>query len=1808
MKKTIRFCRSKSLRAVMLMMLMILTLCLPGAAVRAADGDVKANHGAVKICEYDYDKLVTRLARKYPGVFQTAAVYNAATHAEVGSVTAMRVLISNSKNHTQGGNSGVTVKYINGSTRSTSNWAQGLGNFEAKEYFSVNGNPGYCFDWATPSAAGSHVLSASLSDAGITVGTGADVMELAQAAKMLTKDNYALITNNASDIAKGLSIAAYSVPGSEDLSHEAVSIAKSDVVSLLQDTTADGIAFKRALVQMLVWGKMNAISFGDYFYSFYGAEPYVNKEGQTIEGESTIMLPAIGYSSIIDLDKMYSIGKTAWEGQSAGSSADYQYEYALTVGVPFNVPAGDVGRIIKIVEANGGKIESGGSVTVNIGADRKTVTLTATQAIANWTGWLSASDSSSMIYSSKPYDPSTPESTGSGQFIVDVSEMVYMRARVKAVIPTGTVKITKTSANTALTNNNSCYSLAGAKYTVYTDSACSKAAKDTGGSNAVLTTAENGSSNTLTLEAGTYWIKETAASPGYGLSSGSYKLTLGNGDAKTLTASDSQIFKEPPLNDPMGIILEKSAAVSYEGAAFDMSGAQYTVKYYAGQYTKDTLPQKASVTWVIETKKLGKTYRAMLRDGYVISGSAVYGADAEGYYVIPLGTLTVEETKAPAGFSIKGSTLQLMDGDGSDAAGGAGLFNLVSQNGAVYVKCGNVTDDTEEGIRILQKETVSSRKVSLSKTSDDGKVSGISFTLSGTLTAGGKYSITKTTDAKGAIDFGEVPYGSYTLTENLSADQAKIYAPNDPAKITVDDSSPDTVSVSFHNTLKRGSLDFDKVLESSRETLACVPFRLTNTDTDEAHCFILDADGRFDSERGKHSAETNGADEILGGYVPEKDIVPDAVIDELAAAGAGSWGVWFGPGTVNDAQKALPVGNYRLEELKTERTKTLVMASLVFSVEEDGQSVSPGTVENGELTIGTAAADAVTGTHNACAGAETVIVDTVSYSGAKAGETYTVNGELMLIADDGSAAPLGVTADNTFTAEETSGTVELVFTFDASALAGRKVVVYETLTTAAGQFAADHKDPNDEKQIISFPKIATAAKDSETGIGVSEADWSVTVVDTVTYQNLIPGREYSIKGELYDKVSGDPAGITAEQSFTPEAASGSVALSFSFSGTALAGRSLVAFETLFLRHSVIAEHKDPDDDAQTVRLPRIATVLTDGGSGTHQVSGKGTVTLTDTVSYTNLRPGMQYTVKGELTDRDTGKSTGITAETTFTPDSPDGSIELSFSFDGSRLQGTVMVAYERVYYDSAEVAAHADLNDAAQTVFIPGIDTAAEADDTKDRVTGPNEEITVTDRVDCSGLEAGREYTLKGELYDKESGEPLGITAEKTFTAEAQECSAELVFTFDGSLMAGKTVVAFETLFIEGREIAVHHDIDDEEQSVYIPAVETDAANAESGLNHIMTETEVRVVDTVTYRNLLPGREYTLKGELYDRESGELAGVTAEAVFTPDEADGSVEMIFAFDASAMGGKALVAFETLYFKETEIAAHADINDERQTVYVPAITTDAKNDETGSHEGSLSENLTLIDEVTYSGLVPGETYTLIGILMDKASGEPLLIDGREVTGETSFTAEKADGCAEMRFSFSSVGLGGKTAVVFETLYYKGAEVAVHANIEDEDQAVVFPAVTTKAADAESGSSTLNSGRIADEISFSGLVPGAGYVIVTTVYDRTAGVLLDMKDEQDVSPETSDGTVTVTVAVDAEGLGGHALVVYEELWMKGENRMCLAAEHKDPEAKTQTVHVPVPTPETGDSSGIFLYAAVMLAAGAGVIVLAKRRGDKL
>lgn len=219
---------------------------------------------------------------------------------------------------------------------------------------------------------------------------------------------------------------------------------------------------------------------------------------------------------------------------------------------------------------------------------------------------------------------------------------------------------------------------------------------------------------------------------------------------------------------------------------------------------------------------------------------------------------------------------------------------------------------------------------------------------------------------------------------------------------------------------------------------------------------------------------------------------------------------------------------------------------------------------------------------------------------------------------------------------------------------------------------------------------------------------------------------------------------------------------------------------------------------------------------------------------------------------------------------------------------------------------------------------------------------------------------------------------------------------------------------------------------------------------------KVMLTDTVSYTGLVPGKEYKVTGVLMDKETGEKLlvngkEITAETTFIAETKNGSVDVTFIFDATGLHGKEIVVFEDLYRENVLLATHADINDEGQTVKIknPEIGTKATAD--GKKE-ITADKITITDVVSYKDLTPGKEYKLTGVLMNKATNDKLLIDGKEITAEATFTPKATTGEVEMTFTFDARELTAETeVVVFETLYRDGIEIAVHADIEDEGQTV-------------------------------------------------------------------------------------------------------------------------------------------------------------
>ena len=377
------------------------------------------------------------------------------------------------------------------------------------------------------------------------------------------------------------------------------------------------------------------------------------------------------------------------------------------------------------------------------------------------------------------------------------------------------------------------------------------------------------------------------------------------------------------------------------------------------------------------------------------------------------------------------------------------------------------------------------------------------------------------------------------------------------------------------------------------------------------------------------------------------------------------------------------------------------------------------------------------------------------------------------------------------------------------------------------------------------------------------------------------------------------------------------------------------------------------------------------------------------------------------------------------------------------------------------------------------------------------------------------------------------------------------------------------------------------------------------------------------YRNtgLTPGKTYKLSGVLMDKSSGAALlvdgqKVTAEKEFIPENASGSIQIDFTFDASALAGKSVVVFETLYHDNKEVAVHADITDKDQTVEFeepdkPQIKTKATVD--GEKEVDPLEEVTLIDTVTYSNLTPGKTYTVKGVLMDKSTGKKLLIDGKEVTAETEFTPNKANGSVDLSFTFDASGLADKSVVAFETLYHENIEIAVHADIDDDDQTVVIRQPKLKTAATIGGKKEAFISKelvLEDKVSYTGLTPGKEYTVKGVLMDKSTGkkFLVSGKEitaEAAFTPEESEGEVTVTFKFDGSKITAKTdLVVFETLYRDGKE----VAAHADINDEGQTVTLtpekpktPTPdVPKTGDGRSILLPLILLGGSIAGLLAL--------
>ena len=563
------------------------------------------------------------------------------------------------------------------------------------------------------------------------------------------------------------------------------------------------------------------------------------------------------------------------------------------------------------------------------------------------------------------------------------------------------------------------------------------------------------------------------------------------------------------------------------------------------------------------------------------------------------------------------------------------------------------------------------------------------------------------------------------------------------------------------------------------------------------------------------------------------------------------------------------------------------------------------------------------------------------------------------------------------------------------------------------------------------------------------------------------------------------------------------------------GMSLLKFEVTVYKDSVTIDLGTLTDD-----LIEIGTTALDKETGTHMSKPEKEVTLVDTVEYSGLKKGQSYKLVGTLMDAETGEAIQIdgkpvTSEKTFTAKKSSGTVEVSFTFDASSLSGKTTVVFEELYQEDKQLAVHADLSDEDQQISFPEIGTQAIDSETGEHMANADEKVKLIDTIQYKGLVPNLKYIATGTLMDAKTGEPVlindkQVTAKTTFTPETSSGTVDVVFEFDGSSLAGKTTVVFESVTQDKKEIAVHADLEDEGQQIFFPEIATQANCPDTNTQMAVPKKELTITDTVSY-HLIPNKEYKLTGTLMDKESGEplqIDGkeVTSELTFTPEDAEDTVELTFTLDATALAGKTIVAFESVSYQDKEVAFHTQIDDDPQTIYFPEIKTTAKDGKDGDQEVLAEKETSIIDTVSYKDLVTGLTYRVVGTLIDKETGKEVLIDGKPVTSEATFKPENSEGTVEVTFTFDATSLSGHDVVVFEKLYVstgdkdnkKEVELTNHEDINDNDQTVK---ITDVPKDTPDISTPVKTGDDTPLLLYAGIAAGALLLagIATVIYFR-------------------------------------------------------------------------------------------------------------
>lgn len=845
-----------------------------------------------------------------------------------------------------------------------------------------------------------------------------------------------------------------------------------------------------------------------------------------------------------------------------------------------------------------------------------------------------------------------------------------------------------------------------------------------------------------------------------------------------------------------------------------------------------------------------------------------------------------------------------------------------------------------------------------------------------------------------------LPFGLYSIQE-VKAGEGYLLTDGEPHEFRI---AKDGVLVNpfdgaFENQVMRSDLEFTKKGDDGQDRLAGVAFKLTSKTTGESHVVVTDENGYFSSASSwnKHTHETNANDWALDA----EGVIDSSKLDATA-------GVWFGGTTPDDSKGALPYDTYLIEELRCSANEGYQLIETSVIVSRDGKVYDFGTLTDVKASITTKAYDPMDGDSDIGMDNFLTIEDKVAYANLFPGRNYKLVAELH-DAKTGEVLYDGKTVEHTFTAQEPSGfEVIRIDGIDTFGFAGKTITVYEKLYDEGGSLIAKHTDKDDVNQQVTVivPEIGTTALDGHDGDKNVVTDGKTTVIDTVEYKNVIPGKTYTLKGSLHVKVTDEEGNVTekalevdgkpvtTESTFTPEKADGKVEVTFTFDSTGIPqDTEMVAFESLEKNGVELVAHADIEDGKQTTtaHVTGISTTASDGLDGDKNVIADAETTITDEVAYENALTGIGYTMTGILMDAETGLPI-LTGE------------------GSEKYTEADVAAFMQQLLDVLGLSAQDEDEGIADIVVS---DETAEDGSVKKSQTvrvhadGTFEVIDTTYETDEDGLTSATVDTTGKVGYD-------------ALTDEQKEAVSDVAVLKDSGIVLNYSATG---------ELPVSIDMDTLGKFI---------ADNEDLISHLVYQTAEFTPEK--YDGTVTMDFHFNANDVIDRLGGETKDIVVFEVMSKNavaDEEGSAPVI-------------------------VASECDLDSEEQTVNLAptVIGTTATDKSDGDHTLMAGKDAVITDRVTYEGLIPGKEYTLKATLMDKKTGEMLSINDQHVTAELKFTPNSQNGTIDIDLGkFDASSLDGHDLVVFEELYKQTEQgneatevlVAEHKDIDDEGQTV-------------------------------------------------------------------------------------------------------------------------------------------------------------